>query len=122
MKTERMVLLVTPEEKARISAEAGKLGVSGGEYIRKLIGGFDADDLTALDELKTLWPEVDAAIERMTLTLDRTINRLEESEARRAHYNSDEYREQVRRELVESGIDWDAARRRFRGGADREAA
>ena len=121
MKTERMVLLVTPEEKAQIASESAKLGVSASEYIRKLVASFEADDLGALEDLKELLPEVDAAIDRMSTTIDRTLKRLEEGEARRAYYNSDEYREQVRRELLESGIDWDAARRRFRGD-NREAA
>lgn len=123
MKTERMVLLVTPEEKARISEGATALGVSASEYIRQLVNGFGAEDLAALPELEAFWPEVDAAIEQMSASLDCAIATLEEGEARRAHLTSDAYRDQVRRDLLDSGIDWEAARRRFAGrGTDRAAA
>jgi hypothetical protein len=115
MKTERMVLLVTPEEKVRIGEGAAKLGVSASEYIRQLVNGFGADDLAALPELEAFWPEVDAAIERMSASLDHAIATLEEGEVRRAQLTSDAYREQVRRELLDCGIDWEAARRRFTG-------
>lgn len=122
MKTERMVLLVTPEEKARIADGAGRLGVSASEYMRQLVNGFGPDDLAMLPELDLLWPEVDAAIEQMNGSLDRAIATLEEGEVRRAHLTSDAYREEVRQQLLASGIDWNAARRRFAGGADRAAA
>lgn len=122
MKTERMVLLVTPEEKARIGDGAARLGVSASEYVRQLVNGFGPDDLAMLPELDMLWPEVDAAIEQMNLSLDSAIATLEEGEARRAHLTSDAYREDVRQQLLACGIDWTAARRRFAGNGDREAA
>ena len=123
MKTERMVLLVTPEEKARVNAGAEALGVSASEYMRQLVNAFEPDDLAALAELEAFWPEITAAMDSMHASLDRAIATLAAGEARRAHLASDEYREQVRRELLDSGIDWDAARKRFLGrGADQEAA
>ena len=122
MKTERLVLLVTPEEKARIAGGATKLGVSASEYVRQLVNGFGPEDLAMLPELDLLWPEVDAAIEQMNTSLDRAIATLEEGEERRRYLTSDGYREEIRQQLLASGIDWAAARRRFGGGADREAA
>ena len=123
MKTERLVLLVTPEEKTRIAEGARALGVSASEYVRQLVNGFGADDLAMLPELDMLWPEVDAAIEQMNASLDRAIATLEDGEVRRAHLTSDAYREEVRQQLLASGIDWNAARRRFAGGGgDRAAA
>ena len=122
MKTERMVLLVTPEEKARISNGAERLGVSASEYVRQLVNGFEPGDLAALSQLEAFWPEVSAAIDGMHASLDRSIATLEAGERRRAYLTSDEYREQVRRELLDSGIDWVATRKRFMGRLDDQEA
>ena len=122
MKTERMVLLVTPEEKARITAGASQFRVSASEYVRQLVNGFGPDDLEALPELEAMWPEVDAAIEHMNTALDRAISTLEDGETRRRYLTSEAYREQVRQQLLASDIDWDAARRRFGGAAPERAA
>ena len=124
MKTERMVLLVTPEEKARIASEAATLGVSGSEYIRKLIGLLDAEDVKELEELGALMPVFAAAIDNMQTTLARTADSLEEAQREWAYQDSDEYRAQVRQELlIDPTIDWDAMADLFWGGRiEREQA
>lgn len=117
MKTERMVLLVTPAEKARINAEAAKLGVSGSEYIRKLIGLLDAEDVKELEELGALMPVFAAAIDSMQATLARTADSLEEAQREWAYQGSEEYRAKVRDEvLADPTIDWDAMADLFWGG------
>lgn len=114
MKTERMVLLVTPDEKARITDGASRLDVSASEYVRQLVNGVQPDDLAALAELEAFMPEFNAAVDSIHESLDRMIETLEQGERRRAAMDTPEYREQVRQELLnDPSIDWDAARRLF---------
>ncbi len=114
MKTERMVLLVTPEEKSRIAAESAKLGVSASEYVRKLVSLLDADDVGALEDLRAMMPAVEAALDNIERNLERSIKTLEQGEARRAYYDSEAYRTEIREQVVnDPDIDWEAARRFF---------
>ena len=124
MKTERMVLLITPEEKARISTEAGKLGVSASEYVRKLVGILDADDVGELEALGTLMPVFTAAIDSMQDTLARTADTLEEAQREWEYHRSDEYRAKVREEvLADPTIDRAHVAELFGGGpVEREEA
>ena len=119
MKTERMVLLVTPEEKAKIGIEAAKLGVSASEYIRKLVGLLDADDVRAAEELQLLVPELTAMADRLdeTFTDFRAQEKLREE--RWAYLSSPEYRDVVRQEVLDDPtIDWDRMSALFGGRAD----
>lgn len=119
MKTERMVLLVTPEEKARIGAEAGKLGVSASEYIRKLVGIIDAEDIGELESLATMMPMLSAAIDNIEANIDSTVAKFEEAERDRAYRGSDAYRDKIRAEvLADPTIDWDAMQAIFGGARD----
>ncbi len=123
MKTERMVLLVTPEEKARITTEAGKLGVSASEYIRKLVGLLDAEDVRAADELMLLAPELTAMADRLDETFADFRAQEKVREERWAYLASPEYRETIRQEVLnDPSIDWDRMRALFGGGHDEEVA
>jgi hypothetical protein len=56
MKTERMTILVTPEQKAAILARAERLGVSAGEMVRRAVESYDPaagsdEDQAVLDAL-----------------------------------------------------------------------
>jgi hypothetical protein len=114
MKTERMVLLVTPQEKAKIGVGAASMGVSASEFVRRLVSTVDADDLRVLDDLRDMMPSVEAALDNIDRNVERTIVSLEKGEERRAYYDSEAYRVQVRDEvLADRNIDWDAARRYF---------
>ena len=116
MKTERMVLLVTPEEKAKIGSGAASLGVSASEFVRRLLAALDAEDLQALEQLQTLIPSVEAALDNIERNVERSIQTLNAGQERRAYYDSEAYREQVRVEvLADTSIDWEAARRAFAG-------
>jgi negative regulator of replication initiation len=122
MKTERMVLLVTPEEKALIAKRAAQLGVSASEFVRRAVEMFDPDDAAALAELETLVPELKAMAQRIEQGRAELPRIEAEREARRAYYSSDAYREEVRQQLLsDPGIDWDRAREFF-GGFKKAAA
>lgn len=123
MKTERMVLLVTPAEKARIGTEAAKLGVSASEYVRTLVGLLDAEDVRAAAELALLAPELTAMADRLDATFADFRAQEKAREARWAYVASPEYRETIRREvLADPTIDWDRMRTLFGGDRDEVAA
>lgn len=119
MKTERMVLLVTPEEKARINNESMKLGVSASEYIRKLVGLLDAEDVRAADELALLAPELAAMADRLDATFADFNEKQKLREERWDYLGSPEYRESIRREVLEDPtIDWPRMRALLGGDDD----
>jgi Arc/MetJ-type ribon-helix-helix transcriptional regulator len=123
MKTERMVLLVTPEEKTRIINESAKLGVSASEYIRKLVGLLDADDVLAAEELAVLAPELAAMADRLDATFADFNDKQKLREERWVYLASPEYREAVRREVLDDPtIDWPRMRALFGGSDDAVAA
>ncbi len=121
MKTERMVLLVTPEEKALIGSRAAQMGVSASEFVRRAVELFDPADIAAMAELETLLPELEAMADRMERAKADWPRQVAEREAERAYFASDAYREEVRQQvLADPRIDWDRARKFFAG--DRQAA
>jgi len=76
----RVTVLMTPDKKAEIEAEAARLGVSSGEYIRLAVDKFDAAEEEAL--LTAMVEELNAAVPRMIASLDRTIANVEETHVR----------------------------------------
>ncbi len=122
MKTERLTLLVTPAEKALIAERAASLGVSASEFVRRAVELFDADDVLALEELASLLPELNAMADRIEARVDEGRREIAAVEAERRHYRSDEYRDQVRRQLLaDPSIDWERARAVFGGSRDQAA-
>lgn len=122
MKTDRLTLLISPADKAAINARAEALGISVSELIRRAVIDYAPEDAAAREELEALLPEAEAATGRIAERLDRTIAKVEEAERRWAHYASEDYRDQVRREvLTDPSINWELVRALF-GGAGKEAA
>ena len=71
MKTDRLTLLVTPEEKAELAARARVLGISASELVRRAVRSYDPDD--DRDELTSLAEELAGMAERMEKKLDATL-------------------------------------------------
>ena len=71
----RVTVLMTPDKKAQIEADAARLGVSSGEYIRLAVEKFDEADEEAL--LAAIAEELDAAVPRMIASLERSTAKLE---------------------------------------------
>jgi hypothetical protein len=114
MKTERMVLLVTPAEKADIAAKAARLGVSVSEFVRRATELFDAEDLVAMEELTQLVPELNAMADRIESRQAEWATKEAEFQRELARLRSPDYREQVRREvLTDERINWDAVGEMF---------
>lgn len=84
--TERIPVLVTAEEKARIAHSASQAGMSMGEYLRKAAAAFDtADDEAALaamiDQMNIATERAESAIDEALNFIDESNNRIAETEA-----------------------------------------
>lgn len=77
MRTERVTVLMKPEEKASIEAKAAERGVSSGEYIRLAVDNFEKISAEEEAELAALVAEANAAIPKMQASLDRSIATLD---------------------------------------------
>ena len=88
MRTERMTILLSPTSKAAVSARAAAQGLSVGEYVRRKIEDEDDLDPEQEAELAALVREVNAAMPRMTESLDdmiATLRRTREKVERSLH-------------------------------------
>ncbi len=73
--TERVVILMTPGQKASVASHAAAEKLSVGDYMRRNASGDD-------ELLGALMVELAASTERAQTTLDRTLARPEEAERR----------------------------------------
>jgi hypothetical protein len=71
MRTARVTVLMKPEEKAEMEANAARLGISSGEYVRLAVDNFDKPTAAEEAELAVLVEEVNDAIPKMRASLDR---------------------------------------------------
>lgn len=85
MKTERMTILVTPEQKAAIRAQAESLGVSTAEIVRRAVESYqpsseateDEEVLNALaEELLVAAKEARTALNAATNEVQKTLKQL----------------------------------------------
>lgn len=111
MRRHRLELLVSKAEKARIEREAAILGTGPGEYVRKAAMLLDAEDIVGLEDVRSLWPEFNAALDRIHDNLVATAERSERYQEEIARMRTPEYREEVRRSVLtdEAGLDATAA-------------
>lgn len=71
MRTARVTVLMSPDEKAEVEASAARLGISSGEYIRLAVDNFDRPSAGEEAELAVLVAEANEAIPKMRASLDR---------------------------------------------------
>jgi hypothetical protein len=79
MKTERMVILVTPEQKATIATRAKELNLSAGEIVRRAVATYRPNDdeqlLNALaDELGRSVRDSRKALKDALSEVNKTLN------------------------------------------------
>ena len=80
MRTARMTVLMTPDEKSDLEADAARLGVSGGEYVRLAVGNFA--NAREMRELEFIAEQLSAAVPAMAASLDRSGDTLDRINAR----------------------------------------
>ena len=82
MKTERITVFVTPEEKARIDARAGALNIPAGELLRRAVATYGLDDLETNEvELESLADELERFAGVTGRELDRALAALDRMRA-----------------------------------------
>jgi hypothetical protein len=107
MKTDRLTLLISPQDKAAIAARAAALNLPVSELVRQAALAYDPAEAAARAELEALLPDFERAIGRILATLDRMLEKADAHEADMQRLRSPEYREQVRREVeADTRIDW----------------
>jgi hypothetical protein len=65
MRTHRLTLPVSQAEKAQIAQQVAALGISPVEYARKTLTMLDAEHIAGLEEIRSLLPEFNAALDRI---------------------------------------------------------
>ncbi len=108
MKTDRLTLLVAPEDKAAIAARAAALNLSVSELVRQAALGYDPQEASAKAELEAILPEFEQAVDNILASLDRMLVKADAHDAEMQHLRSPEYREQLAQEVqADPRIDWD---------------
>lgn len=105
MRTQRLELLVSKAEKARIEREAAILGTSTGEYVRKAAMLLDAEDIIGMEDVRSLLPELNAALDRIHANLTAAAESREKAQQEIERMQSPEYREEVRRSITDDERD-----------------
>jgi hypothetical protein len=113
MRTQRITLPVTPAEKAQIARQASALGLSPSEFARKTAMMLDAEDIAGLEEIQFLLPEFNAALDRIHHRLVAMAESSERTHKEIERMRTPEYREEVRRSIMEDQRARAAAARLF---------
>lgn len=103
MKTERLNLLISPEDKAAIARRAASLDLSTSELVRRAVSAYEPEhgDL----EFQELVSAFLGSVERTEAALDRVLNRLDTMEDRLEQVRR-ETRERVREHVAAGEVSW----------------
>ncbi len=105
MRTHRITLLVSKSEKERIEREAATLGTSTGTYVRKAAMLLDAEDIAGMEDVRSLLPELRAALDRIHDNLTAAAEHSERHQQEIARMRTPEYRDEVRRSITDAEAD-----------------
>jgi hypothetical protein len=100
MKTSRLTLLITEQEKARINRKAAALGISASEFVRRAADLLDPEDVAALGEIESLLPQFEAALCRMQDNLAAALAHSAKHAGELARLAAPAYRRAVREEVA----------------------
>lgn len=114
----RLVVLVSDQEKTKITAQARAAKMSVSDFMRTA-----AERLEEPTEAeKRLLRELVRTLEEANASTDEALARLEETVAEAAAFDEDAYRAKIEAELLaRDDIDWDALADRLGLGTDRAA-
>jgi hypothetical protein len=79
--TARVVTLMTPAEKSNLESKARKAGLSVGEFVRRSVDAFDAEEVRELEQLAVLAREFRLSVERASAAVDRANAKIEKTRA-----------------------------------------
>ena len=113
MRTHRLTVPISEAEKSQITRQAAALGISPGAYARKAATMLDAEDMAGLEEIQTLLPEFNAALDRIHQRMVAMAESSEEWHREMERLRSPEYREEVARSIMKDRRALDGAARLF---------
>lgn len=105
MRMHRITLLVSKAEKERIAREAAFLGTSTGDYVRKAAMLLDAEDIVGMEDVRSLLPELRAALDRIHDNLTAAAEHSEKHQREIARMRTPEYRDEVRRSITDAEVE-----------------
>lgn len=79
--TARVVTLMTPTEKSNLEAKAKGAGLSVGEFVRRSVDAFDAEEMLQLEQLAVLAREFRLSMENAAAAVDRANASIEDTRA-----------------------------------------
>jgi len=104
-RSSRVVVLVSPAEKLRIAANAAAADMSVSDFMRTAAERYSEPSEAETVLLRDLLAQVETGRAR----IDRAWEALDASERRAAAFDEDDYRAQMRAQLLaRTDIDWDA--------------
>jgi hypothetical protein len=68
---ERVITLMTSDEKIRLEGKARQAGVSVGEFVRRSVDAYDPDEIRQLEQLADLARAFRESAERASASVDR---------------------------------------------------
>jgi hypothetical protein len=68
---ERVITLMTLDEKARLEGKARQAGVSVGEFVRRSVDAYDPEEIRQLEQLADLARAFKESAERASAAMDR---------------------------------------------------
>lgn len=99
MKSERLTLLVTTEDKSAITQRANAMGLSASELVRRAVSAYDP--LMESGELQALADSLLTAVDRAEHAVETTLAQLESRSAR-----LDTLRAETRQKTLKAGKAW----------------
>jgi hypothetical protein len=102
MKSARINLLLSPEEKALVESRAHRAGLTTSELVRRAIMAFDPD--VDMEELEVLARELALATDRMDRKLTETLEAVADMRGQLA--DTDRMKAEARADLEASGEVW----------------
>ena len=101
-KTERINLLVSPEEKSKIESRAKKAGFTTSELVRQALARHD--ETIELEQLVEIAGELGGAVTRMGRKLDNALSRIDALQSQVA--DRDQLIADIKEELNATGERW----------------
>ena len=89
MKSERITILVTPDEKASINRRAAAMNIPAGELLRRAVADYEPDDEQNAEQLELLARQLAVAVTNTEAKLDKALDKLAQVRAALADARED---------------------------------